>query len=118
MKEAIGYLRVSTREQGRSGLGLCGAATRYRMLLRCAKGSPSALGTRMYRLVVARMRCCGYHAEILDTPTPISAGITGTYIASTDRWTENPRVGGSIPPLATITKLSIPKTWVTSHTKM
>ncbi|SRR5258706_728095 len=27
-------------------------------------------------------------------------------------WTENPRVGGSIPPLATIKSRSIPDTWV------
>ena len=35
---------------------------------------------------------------------------------SVEQRIENPRVGGSIPPLATIQNLSIPKTWVTFHT--
>ena len=31
-------------------------------------------------------------------------------------WTENPRVGGSIPPLATNLIRSVPVTWVTFYT--
>jgi hypothetical protein len=33
------------------------------------------------------------------------------------RRTENPRVGGSIPPLATTSNWSIPDTWVTVYTE-
>jgi hypothetical protein len=38
--------------------------------------------------------------------------VAGQVAQSVEQWTENPRVGGSIPPLATIPFRSIPKTWV------
>ena len=57
MKDAIGYLRVSTSEQGRSGLGL--AAQRHDIeILGGVKGSPSNPGIRTFRRALERMRCC------------------------------------------------------------
>ena len=47
MKDAIGYPRVSTREQGRSGLGLTAPNTRSK-LLRCSKKSRSGPGIRIF----------------------------------------------------------------------
>jgi hypothetical protein len=55
MQAAIGYLKVSTREQGRNGLGLAAHARRSKSLER-AKGSSSNPGTRMCRLARERMR--------------------------------------------------------------
>jgi len=48
MKYAIGYLRVSTREQGRSGLGLATQRHDIEGLAR-AKGSQSKPGIRTFR---------------------------------------------------------------------
>jgi len=57
MKDAIGYLRVSTREQAAAGWDWQPSATRSK-LLRYAKGSPSSRGTRMCKPARERMRCC------------------------------------------------------------
>ena len=47
MQAAIGYLRVSTQEQGRGGLGL--AAQRFEIEnSERAKGSKSSPGTRIF----------------------------------------------------------------------
>jgi DNA invertase Pin-like site-specific DNA recombinase len=55
MNDAIGYLRVSTREQGRSGLGL--AAQRHEIEADRAKGSQSSLGIRTSKPGLARTPC-------------------------------------------------------------
>lgn len=56
MKPAVGYLRVSTREQGRSGLGSQRNARTSKPSGR-AKVSPSTPGIRMFRPAPERMRC-------------------------------------------------------------
>jgi DNA invertase Pin-like site-specific DNA recombinase len=57
MQAAIGYWRVSTREQGRRGLGL--AAQRFEIeALGLAKGFRLSPGTRVCRQGPEQMRCC------------------------------------------------------------
>jgi DNA invertase Pin-like site-specific DNA recombinase len=57
MKDAIGYLRVSTKEQGRSGLGL--AAQRHDIeAFALREGLAVKSCTRMCRLARERTRCC------------------------------------------------------------
>jgi DNA invertase Pin-like site-specific DNA recombinase len=58
MQAAIGYLRVSTQEQGRSGLGLAAQRNDIEAFGVRAKGSSSKPGTRMYRRGLVRTRCC------------------------------------------------------------
>lgn len=57
MKDAIGYLRVSTREQGRSGLGL--AAQRYGIeTFGALEEFKVKSWYRTYRPARARTHCC------------------------------------------------------------
>ena len=63
MQAAIGYLRVSTREQGRSGLGL--AAQRHDIESFGAREGfrPLNRGIRTFRLALARTRCYASRAR-------------------------------------------------------
>jgi DNA invertase Pin-like site-specific DNA recombinase len=57
MQAAIGYLRVSTQEQGRSGLGL--AAQRHEIeAFGVREGSQLSPGTRMCKLALEQMLYC------------------------------------------------------------
>jgi len=57
MQAAIGYLRVSTREQGRSGPGDWRRSGLRLRPSRRAKGSRLRLGIKISRPVVERMLC-------------------------------------------------------------
>ena len=57
MQAAIGYLRVNTREQGRSGWGLAAQRLILKLLQR-AKVSRSDVGTKTYRPGPERTRYC------------------------------------------------------------
>jgi len=57
MQAAIGYLRVSTREQGRSGLGLARNDLKSKHSVR-ARDSRLSSGTKMCRPAPERTPCC------------------------------------------------------------
>jgi hypothetical protein len=57
MKSTIGYLRVSTREQGRSGLGLRRSAPRSN-ILEPERDSWSSIDIRISRQEPVRILCC------------------------------------------------------------
>ena len=77
MQAAIGCSRVSTREQGRSGLGL--AAPRHDIEtfalhegFRCTKGSQSGPGTRMCRPLQPLERRASLGHVLLELPIFLS----------------------------------------------
>ena len=49
-----------------------------------------------------------------NTRPPIPGGQVAQLV---EQRIENPRVGGSIPPLATIKAGSVPETWVTDYSR-